>query len=109
MTSPEPHATGADARTLKEVLLSISPKYQAFLDLSPLTGREPFPGQTFLADGWAYKDLPPLTLPQFETFVAVVGEGNIKWLAQASSPGGIRGQMLISPIGSDHLAQYLKG
>lgn len=98
-----------DERSLRERLLGVSPAYQRFLDLAPSLQTEPVEGRTLLADGWKYKDIPPLTGKQFETFLEVVGRDNIVWLSLAvqKENGLLRCQMFISPAGQALLKSYL--
>ena len=66
--------------------------------------------------GWAYKDVPRMSLEIWETFLAILGEGNYKILAVSSGAGHYapkedgspgwegdeqwqRGQLLVSPEG----------
>lgn len=77
---------------------------QKMLDEIPLPDDEPILGKTYRADGWVYRDLPNLSLENFDKFVSIVGVNNIEWLtlAQRSWPDGAitkRGQCLISPAG----------
>lgn len=99
-------------QTLRSVLNGVSPAYQAFLDLHP-EGIEPFKGETLVADGWKYRDLPRLSETQMQTFKEVVGEANIRWLAHASGKHKgvvlwVRGQLFISPEGQQRLKAYLE-
>lgn len=72
-----------------------------------LPDSEPFPGETLLADGWVYRDLPRLTPEAMEKFVGIVTEGEIRWLTKARYPdGSVRGQLLISPKGMDNMKAF---
>lgn len=70
---------------------------------------EPFPGETLIADGWEYRDLPRMTPEFFDEFVGIVGSENIRWLTMASySDGAKRGQLLVSPTGLANCVAYSK-
>lgn len=70
---------------------------------------EPFPGETLKADGWQYRDTPPM-LPHFwDELLGVIGEGNYRLLTyvEYTYKGDDRlykrGQMFISPAGLTNL------
>ena len=70
---------------------------------------EPFPGETLLADGWVYLDLPRSTNEVFEEFVSIVGEANVRFMTLARYPNQtVRGQCLISPAGMEALKVWLE-
>lgn len=64
---------------------------------------EPFPGETLIADGWVYMDLPRMKQKVMDDFLELVGKGNYRFLTLASygrvSDPDVRGQVLISPTG----------
>jgi hypothetical protein len=60
---------------------------------------EPVKGETYIADGWVYRDLPAMTRVFFGEFVALVGSHNLVWLLVADYGRMRRGQVLISPEG----------
>ena len=60
---------------------------------------EPFLGETLLADGWRYVDLPRMRPNLFDQFIEIVGAKNISWLTLADYGDTKRGQCLISPAG----------
>lgn len=64
---------------------------------------EPFPGETLIADGWIYKDLPKMLPALWDELMGVIGEGNYRLLTMAEYRRGdqtlVRGQILISPSG----------
>lgn len=93
--------------TLKEKLTDLSPVQQA-LDAMPFPPGEPFPGETLVADGWVYRDLPRLSPGVFDDFVKAAGEENIRWLTLADYGTSKRGQLFISPKGMENLAAFLK-
>jgi hypothetical protein len=66
---------------------------------------EPFPGETIVADGWIYRDLPRMTQEAFNQFLDIVGEENVRFLtfARYKPEQAVRGQCFISPIGLDRL------
>lgn len=55
---------------------------------------------------WHYKDLPRMTPALMETFRAIVGEENAKWLTFADYGNSVRGQLLISPQGMQNLQEW---
>jgi hypothetical protein len=73
------------------------------LDAMPLPAGEPFKGETLLADGWQYRDLPRMTEDALEKLMGIIGSENLRWLTQAryeTEQGvAVRGQCLISPAG----------
>lgn len=68
-----------------------------------LPNTEPFPGETLLADGWQYRDLPKLSYELFDQLVEWIWEENIRWLTVADYGNSKRGQFLISPDGIERL------
>lgn len=67
---------------------------------------EPFPGETLLADGWEYRDLPRMTPEYFDKLIGIIGEENIRWLTQADYGDTKRGQMFVSPNGLENVRKY---
>lgn len=69
---------------------------------------EPFPGETLMADGWVYRDLPKMTQEALNKFLDIVGEENTRWLsfARYKPANDVRGQLLISPAGMDRMRSY---
>jgi hypothetical protein len=69
---------------------------------------EPFPGETLIADGWVYRDLPRMTQETMNTFLDIVGEENTRFLtfARYKPQNDVRGQLLISPAGMDRMKAY---
>jgi hypothetical protein len=68
---------------------------------------EPFPGETLIADGWVYRDLPRMTTDAFEKLWNIVGHDQTRFLTFAKYPdGAVRGQVLISPAGMKRLKFY---
>lgn len=77
------------------------------LDDPNLPGGEPIEGETFLADGWVYRDMPfRLSHEMWDVFLETLGKGNYRILIMSSTPGWKRGQFLISPKGMENLAAY---
>ncbi len=72
-----------------------------------LPNGEPFPGETLIADGWQYRDLPKLSCEMFDILVGFIGENNIRWLTVADYGNAKRGQFLISPDGIENLKAHL--
>lgn len=93
--------------SLKEKLTDLSPTQRA-LDAMPLPTGEHFSGETLVADGWVYKDLPRLAPHLFDDFVKAVGEENIRWLTLANYGTSKRGQLFISPAGMARLVEFLR-
>jgi hypothetical protein len=68
---------------------------------------EPFPGETLIADGWVYRDLPCMTQEAFNKFLDILGEENARFLTFARySDKAVRGQLLISPAGMERLKAH---
>jgi hypothetical protein len=68
---------------------------------------EPFPGETLIADGWVYRDLPKMTQEAFNTFLDILGEENARFLTFARYPDkAVRGQFLMSPAGMERLKAH---
>ena len=68
---------------------------------------EPFKGETLMADGWVYHDLPSRFSNEYwDMFIELLGAGNYRILAMSAGPGWKRGQFLISPEGMKNLAAY---
>lgn len=68
---------------------------------------EPFPGETLIADGWEYRDLPRMTQDCLNQFLDILGEENARFLTFARySADSVRGQLLISPAGMNRLKAY---
>lgn len=68
---------------------------------------EPFPGETLIADGWVYRDLPKMTQEAFDNLHTIIGAQNTRFLTFASYPNGaVRGQLLVSPAGMERLKTY---
>lgn len=61
---------------------------------------------------WRYHDLPKLSESDFDKFVKVAGEENLKWITMAEyKVSGLtlrRGQVMISPEGDQRLKDYVK-
>lgn len=64
---------------------------------------EPVLGKNYREQGYAYKDLPRLSLEYFDKFIELVGEDNIVWLTFADYGDAKRGQVLISPEGLERI------
>ncbi len=74
-------------------------------DMFPLG--EPFKGETLMADGWVYRDLPNrLSNEYWDMFLETLGEGNYRIMGMTVGAGWKRGQFLISPEGMKNLAAY---
>lgn len=68
---------------------------------------EPFPGETLIADGWVYRDLPRMTQEAFNQFLDILGEENARFLTLARYPDkAVRGQFLMSPAGIERLRAH---
>ncbi len=75
--------------------------------LLPFMG-EPFEGETLMADGWVYRDLPKrLSDEYWDLFVKTLGEDNYRIMIMSVGSGWKRGQFLISPQGMKNLAAYI--
>ena len=70
--------------------------------------REPFPGETLIADGWVYRDMPRMTQEAFDKFLDILGKENARFLTFARYNNGesVRGQFLMSPAGMERLKAY---
>lgn len=85
---------------------------QEILDAVWQPSSEPIVGETYMADGWVYRDLPNLLPELFDRFVSLAGDGNLVWLtlAERKWPDGVttkRGQCLISPAGVANLTAHV--
>lgn len=73
---------------------------------------EPFTGETYLQDGWVYRDPRKMKTALWERFLNIIGVGNYRLmsLANYSYPDGNykRGQLLISPTGMENLREWTK-
>lgn len=68
--------------------------------------------------GWIYGDLPKLNRENFDKFLDIVGENNIKWLTLAQYPTNFgkwnnkvelfRGQYMLSPEGKERIRTWLE-
>ena len=47
--------------------------------------REPFPGETLLADGWEYRDLPRMTPEYFDKLIAMRAARRRGWRINAKA------------------------
>jgi hypothetical protein len=94
--------------SLRERINGLTAAQKAFYEMVPPLSSEPFSGETLIADGWTYYDLPPLTPAQMETFLEVVSDANMRWISLARTKAGIRGQMFLSPVGKRALQNYLE-
>lgn len=78
------------------------------LDL-PMPDCEPFPGETLKADGWEYRDTPPMLSAFWDELLQAIGEGNYRLLTFVERTYKDddrlfkRGQMFISPAGLKNL------
>lgn len=73
----------------------------------PHPAGEPFPGETLIADGWIYRDLPRMTQEAFNHFLDILGEENARFLTFARYSGdAVRGQLLMSPAGMERLKAH---
>lgn len=74
-----------------------------------LPDTEPFIGETLIADGWQYRDTPPMLAHLWDELLSAIGEGNYRLmtLMERTYKGEERlfkrGQMLISPTGIENL------
>ncbi len=75
---------------------------------------EPFPGETLIADGWQYRDMPSRVTPEvWAEWLAIMGEGNYRILIMTSFEDAtgrttaVRGQFFISPTGMENMQRYL--
>lgn len=79
------------------------------IDPLPFPEGEPFPGETLIADGWVYRDMPGWMATEYwDQFLALLGEGNYRILAMSKRPDAKRGQFLISPLGMKNIAAQEK-
>ena len=82
-------------------------KLQQMLDAMPLPAGEPFPGETLMADGWIYRDIPGLlTFEMWDLLLSYIGEGHYRILAMSivhRDGDWKRGQLLISPTGMENM------
>ncbi|WP_435018430.1 hypothetical protein TA3x_000404 [Tundrisphaera sp. TA3] len=75
----------------------------------PMPDTEPFPGETLIADGWQYRDTPPMLEQLWDELLGIIGEGNYRLLTLMKRTFRDddrlykRGQMLISPAGIENL------
>lgn len=73
---------------------------------------EPFVGETYLQDGWVYRDPSKMTSALWNEFLGIIGEGNYRLMSHAKYHGSgevyERGQLLISPAGMDNLTSHVK-
>jgi len=68
---------------------------------------EPFEGETLMADGWVYRDLPSrLSHEMWGLFIETLGEGNYRVLAMTITSDWVRGQLFISPEGMKNLTAW---
>ena len=87
-------------------------RFQKLLDAMPIPEGEPFPGKTYIADGWKYRDLPKLSPEMWDYLISIIGEENYVCLTIAehfedSQLIAKRGQLLISPTGMENLARHI--
>lgn len=77
-----------------------------------LPNSEPFPGETLRADGWQYRDVPPMLPELWKELMDIIGEGNVRLLtfAERTYKGDdrvyVRGQMFISPAGLKNAEEH---
>jgi hypothetical protein len=88
-------------------------KLRELLDAMPLPPGEPFPGETLIADGWVYRDIPGIMLPEYwDMLLSAIGEGHYRILAMSrinrDGKEWCRGQLLISPTGMENLRNRKK-
>lgn len=77
---------------------------------------EPFEGETLIADGWVYRDLPAgvtLDTVAWTAFLSIIGFSNYRILAytERTDSKGVkwrRGQFLISPKGMANLVAHAR-
>ncbi len=75
----------------------------------PMPDTEPFIGETLRADGWVYRDTPPMLEDFWKRLLDTMGEGNYRLMtyAERTFKGDdrlyIRGQMFVSPAGIENL------
>lgn len=78
-----------------------------------LPNTEPFPGETLIADGWQYRDTPPMLPAFWDGLLGAIGEGNYRLLTYAERTFKDdprlykRGQMLISPAGIENIKAWM--
>lgn len=74
---------------------------------------EPFPVETLLADGWLYRDTPPMLAVFWDQLLDIIGEGNYRFLTttERTYKGDdrlfTRGQMFISPDGIERMKAHV--
>ena len=67
---------------------------------------EPIEGETLLADGWVYKDIPGrLSYEMWDHLLDIIGDGNFRVLAMSVGEDWKRGQLMISPNGMKNLEE----
>lgn len=68
--------------------------------------------EAFNLPDWTYHDLPKLSLADFDRFIEIAGESNLKWITIAEYRNGDtfskRGQVMISPKGMENCRNYTK-
>lgn len=75
----------------------------------PIPDTEPFPDETLIADGWKYRDTPPMLGQFWDELLGIIGDGNYRLLTLMERTYKDddrlykRGQMLISPAGIKNL------
>lgn len=82
--------------------------------MTKLSRGEPFEGETLIADGWVYRDMPrgvQLDATAWEAFLTIIGFSNYRVLAftKVTDKDGVvwkRGQFLISPAGMRNLINH---
>jgi hypothetical protein len=68
---------------------------------------EPFPGETLIADGWIYRDVPKMSQENFNRLLDILGAENVRFLTFARYPDKtVRGQFLLSPAGMERVKAY---
>jgi hypothetical protein len=74
---------------------------------------EPFTGETLRADGWEYRDTPPMLPEYWKMLMNKLGEENVRRLTYVERTYKdddrlyVRGQMFISPKGLENLKAWL--
>jgi hypothetical protein len=82
-------------------------EFQETLDAMPLPVGEPFIGETLVADGWVYRDIPGrLSFQMWDHLLEVIGKNNYRILIMSKGPDWIRGQLMISPTGMENMKKY---
>lgn len=75
----------------------------------PMPDTEPFIGETLRADGWVYRDTPPMLEEFWKRLCDVMGTENYRLMtyAERKFKGDdrlyVRGQMFVSPAGIENL------